>query len=252
MGTDKVIDRIQKLRRLSESTNVNEAATAAAEAQRLMTAHRISEAQLASETGAEDETVTDVDVLAATGCKTPQSWLVTLASGIAEANGCGITIQSSTRRWNTHGGINMYGRQRDLDAAKYLFFAMHNEINRLADRWTAENPGRGRGATISFKLGAAGEIANRMRAEKDRAQADLKAAASMGSTAAGGAIMVIDRARVAVDAKVKAACGGSKASWGGSGPSDYSAYNDGAQAGRGVSTGSRGRLGGAPKQIGDR
>jgi hypothetical protein len=246
---NRVIDRIQKLRRLSESQNVHEAAAAAGEAQRLMTEHRIAEAQLQAESGELDEPVTDVDVLAATGSKTPQSWLVHLASGIARANGCRITITSASRRWKTRGEINMYGQPRNLDAAKYLFYAMQNEINRLANDWNATRDDASRAATLSFKLGAAQEIAARMVAEKVSASQALKESADLGLTKATGALTVINRAEEKVDAAVNAASSGT---WGCSGPSNYGAYASGKAAGRSVNLGNGGRLGAPAKQIGAR
>ena len=73
---DKVISRIQKLQKLSTSSNVHEASAAAAEAQRLMTEHRISEASIATDASIVDETVTEVEILRDTGTRTPRSWIV--------------------------------------------------------------------------------------------------------------------------------------------------------------------------------
>lgn len=250
MSIDKTIERIQKLRRLAESTNVNEAAVAGAEAQRLMTENRISEASLSAEKGTEEDTVTDLDILAMTGMKTPQSWLVTLASLIGSANGCKLTIQSASRRWKTNGEINLYGRPSDVNAAKYLIFAMKHEIERLADDWTTANPGLGRGATISFKHGAASEIGARMVLQASEQKKTVTVAADSGSASASGALLVINRSTVAVDMAVNAACGGSNRSWGGSGPSNYSAFSDGKAAGRSVNVGGNRGLGAAAKKIG--
>src|SRR6266849_6358620 len=96
MSIDKIIERIQKLNKLATSSNVNEAAAAAAMAQRLMTEHRISEAQLSAEHDEADAPITDMDVLAASGNKRPQTWLVWLATGAARANGCRIVIWNSS------------------------------------------------------------------------------------------------------------------------------------------------------------
>lgn len=249
MENEKVIDRIQKLRRLAESQNVHEAAAAAGEAQRLMTEHRISEAQLQSESGDIDEPVTDTDVLAALGTKTPQSWLVRLASGIARANGCRITITSS-RKGYAAGAIKMYGQPSRLSGATYLFYAMTNEINRLSDLWNSQQAGANRGATLSFKLGAAIEISERMREEQSKATAMLKQSADLGLAKSAGALMVIKRGEDAVQAAVDIATGGRRGGWSGSGPSNGGAFHAGRAAGRGVNLGNRGRLGKAPKMIG--
>jgi hypothetical protein len=241
MNTDKIIDRIRKLQGLAASTNAHEAAQAAGEAQRLMTAHRISEAQIASERKTADKPVTDVDVLAATGMKTPQSWIVRLASGVARANGCQITIRASHRH-GPAGEIRMFGRKSDLDAATYLFHSMRNEVNRLADAWTDANPGMGRGATIAFKYGAAIEIGERMKQEATAATDALKAAVDLGHAQAPGALMVINRAKAAVSAAVRASVGGRRATWQGSGASNREAFERGREAGAGVRLGNRGAL----------
>lgn len=237
---DRVVNRIQKLRRLSESQNVHEAAAAAAESQRLMTEHRISEAQIQSDAGEIDEPVVDVDVLAATGFKTPQSWLVTLAGGIARANGCRITIIAS-RRGGRDGKIKMWGQKANLDAATYLFHAMRNEIARLADGFDS---GGSRAATLSFKLGAASEISGRMLAEKEAAMVKPESAPTTA------ALLVINRAEGKVEAAVDKVCSGRH--YGTSGPSNVDAFRSGRQAGSTVAVGARGHLGAPPKQIGSR
>ncbi len=246
MSIDKIIERIQKLNKLATSSNVNEAAAAAAMAQRLMTEHRISEAQLSAEHDEADAPITDMDVLAASGNKRPQTWLVWLATGAARANGCRIVI------WNSsHGGrkgaIKLYGRQQDIDAARYIFLMLKNEIDRLGKAANYKD----RGATHSFKLGAAIEIAARLTETKDTMQKQLKAAVDFGNLRAGGALTVINKTEDRVKARVEEILGGSSRHFHGSGPSQFSAYNAGREAGRGVNLGggSRGALPSSPKQI---
>jgi hypothetical protein len=121
---------------------------------------------------------------------------------------------------------------------------MRNEIERLAKSY----PSASRGETISFKYGAAEEISQRMREASAEMTAKLKVSRDFGNPKAGTAIMVIDRAKQAVQDKVEEVCG-KRHHRGGSGPSSYGAYQAGKAAGRGVSLGGGARLGAAPKQI---
>ena len=52
MDRDKLLDRIKRLLRLAESSNVHEAASAAARAQELMSRHRIEAASLEADSTA--------------------------------------------------------------------------------------------------------------------------------------------------------------------------------------------------------
>jgi hypothetical protein len=248
---DKIIDRIQKLRALAESTNVHEAAAAAAAAQTLMDENRVSEAQLQAEGDVADEPVTDTDVLAATGFKTPVEWMTRLASGVAIANGCRISVRSSTRpsrygfREGVAGKIRMWGQQKNLDAATYIFHMLRNEIERLASRYDAGS----RGATISFKLGAAVEISERVVKAHKESMDKLGVAKQLGSAPAGSALMVINRGELAVEEAVAKVTKGGHARYS-SGPSNIAAFHAGKAAGGTVNLGGKApRLGSAPKQI---
>jgi len=249
---DKVIDRIRKLQGLATSQNVHEASAAAGEAQRLMTAHRISEASLADpDNQGVDETVTEIEVLADTGTKTPRSWIVQLANGIALANGCRITVMTATHN-GPAGSIKMYGRKYDLDGARYLFMTMKNEIDRLSLAWKDSVDGRyGRSGIFSFKLGAAVEICARMREAKKEQETTLVAAASLAVSSREAPVMalaVLNRAEANVTAYVDKVSSGKVHKQ--SGPSSYGAYQAGKQAGSTVSIGGNNKsLGSSAKQI---
>ncbi len=230
-ATQKIVDRIEKLRRLSTSSNVHEAAAAAAEAQRLMAAHHIAEAQLEAEGAEFDETVTSFDVLSDAGAnaKTPKNWFVELARGVAYSNGCRLLITRA--RYGRAGKIELYGRTNKVQACNYLFQMFRKEINRL----TAEFKAPTLSATYSFKYGAACEISARMQAESKAASDALKAAAGFGSAGASGALIVIDKEALAVMAAVKAA--GAKGTFKIGGASDRDAFAAGRRAGASVNLG---------------
>lgn len=80
---ERIIDRVQKLLRLSTSNNPHESATAAAQAQRLITEHRLEEAELgdvnAEPDGLEMRELFDIPCV---------EWTMTLATANAHVNGC--------------------------------------------------------------------------------------------------------------------------------------------------------------------
>lgn len=234
MSIQKVIDRIKKLTALSTSSNAHEAAAAAAEAQRLMTEYRIAEAQLEADGQAVDETVYGEDILNLTGAKRPQNWLIRLASGCARANNCRITIVASTH-YGRKGAINLFGRKDDINATKYIYSMLVNEINRLGKEFNAHD----KGATHAFKLGAAVAIVDRLIGQK---HASMKQASST-------ALIVINKADKAAQDHVNRIITGTYHM---AGTSNTSAFNQGKEAGRNVNLGNASKhLNSSPKMIGD-
>jgi hypothetical protein len=139
-----LIEKIRKLRALSRSTNVNEAAAAAAAAERLVQEHRISEAELDVSDGDEAPTREQLDEL---GAQIP-SWKSMLSVALAKHHGCAVFNQrrAGDRMWRSQ----IIGQPSDVATVRYLYVWIVVEIERLCDASSA----RGRTERNSFRLGA--------------------------------------------------------------------------------------------------
>jgi hypothetical protein len=130
---EKVLDRVRKLLAVGHNTNnANEAAAFIAQAQRLMTEHRIDDAALLIEGDKTDEEITDAHALNVTGQKV--YWIGILGRVVAEANGCRVYWQNA---WNyktqkKQSALRVVGHRGNAEATRYLFTYCRNEIERLA------------------------------------------------------------------------------------------------------------------------
>ena len=178
---DKVIDKIQKLLALAESSNVNEAASAAARAQELMTKHQIELADLQALTpGLELEEIVNAELFSE---KSMINWKVALAAGIAKANDCSVY---SARYKNARNKLvevksNFVGRKSALETVRYFYGYLVNQVNFLASQ--VRGPDVDRAYLNAFRLGAVAKITTRLLAARD--------AAKVG--ASGSALAVINK-----------------------------------------------------------
>jgi hypothetical protein len=163
---DKIFDRIQKLLALSKSDNVNEAASAAAEAQRLMLQHKIEAADL--ELRGADHVAEPVgeELLEGTGDKKKSSgWRVSLAGTLSRAFNSHAYFHFKSDK------IFIVGRHSDVQTIRYLMAYLSNEIERLCDRdwkdliagykagdYDDLSPPNAKAWRNSFKLGAVSAI----------------------------------------------------------------------------------------------
>lgn len=256
MSLEKIVARINKLKALSQSNNPHEAAAAAAEAQRLMTEHRIEEATLLSG-GEQDQPVVDVDVLQELRNDSRNrywvaSWEGVLAGGVAQANGCRIYF--TKRCGKIPGALHIVGRQSDVQATRYLFTLFHREVYQLAERWAAVelrcNPGlAARGVTTSFRLGCAAAISARLTLEEQASRKQLQAASALGHTQASTALVVFNKALEKAEAYIEKRCGTRKRQY--SGPTNVGAFRAGMQAGQQVDLGhGKKRIGEGARRLG--
>lgn len=169
-------ERIRRLLALSESSNVHEAAAAAAKAQELMSKHQIDSAELAEQAGEVDEPLCDED-LQVFGARLV-TWRATLAGAVAEANGC----DSYNQVWRGEGGrqvralTRIVGPASSVQAVRYLVAYLEREIGRLCQ--VERSAGRSEAYWLnSFRLGASYEIGRRV---KEAARAAKTAAAGHG------------------------------------------------------------------------
>lgn len=165
--TSKIADRIRKLLALANSSNVNEAASAAAEAARLMNEHKLTATDVAADDGSK---ITELP-LGAEGFMA--SWKFALVTGVARAFFCeAIALRAGARR-----KIRIVGKKDDAEVAVGVFNYVVKEIDRLADedvetRDAHEIMREGnldvRTYKENFRKGAAEGVATRLKEETDR------------------------------------------------------------------------------------
>lgn len=165
--TSKIADRIRKLLSLATSTNVNEAAAAAAEAARLMQMHKLTAADVTADDGSR---ITELP-LGAEGFMA--SWKFALVTGVARSFFCeAIALRVGPRR-----KIRIIGKKEDAEVAVGVFNFVLKEIDRLADEDASTRDARDimRDGAIdirvykeNFRKGAAEGLAERLKQETER------------------------------------------------------------------------------------
>lgn len=160
---DKILDRVKKLLKLSESPNLNEAEAAAAKAQELLTKYKLSMFEVENFNDQEQEEIlnlTDDDSLDSFK-NNIALWKTTLAVAIAKANNCRIyTLRIKTEEDIDKAKLALVGTVSNTQIVKCLYHYIVNEIERLAKR---DGTGKGRFWINSFKLGATSQIEKRLK-----------------------------------------------------------------------------------------
>lgn len=152
----RVLDRVRKLLALATSSNVFEAAEAAAQAQALIDRHRL-EALLQEQVEAP---ITDGSEASLERARRPRVWRGVLAAGLAEANGC--LAWSTARGGETE--LCILGREGDRAVVVALFEWLAPRIEWLS---ATHAPGRDRAYHDAFRVGAAGAVVERLRSPPD-------------------------------------------------------------------------------------
>ena len=175
---DKVIDRIRKLFRLSQSDNPHEAANALARAQRLMMQHRIEQCQLADPE--EDEIKLWQDEPIDSGHTIPP-WKQAIGGAIAELNDCLCLVSDRRIQPGNLRVMMVAGRRSDFEACVAMYEWIIGTIDRLAlgaNRRLGEtryaSAGLGRRWLNSFRHGAGTEVEDRLYAEQRAQRAQLR------------------------------------------------------------------------------
>lgn len=229
---EKVIDRIVKLLKLSTNNpSVEEAASAAAMAQRLMLEHQISQAEV--EEGEEEPTPEEIilDSVEVPG-KRLATWRVNLWFAVAEGNNCKPILTPGHYKSRTKPKLKAVGRQSNIDATLYMYAWLSKEIDYLTKEakiinWNHDR-GEGRRFANSFRLGAVDEISRRLKEQKAEV---YKQAEDRGATTA--LVRVKDDA-IAVKNQFKKFFPKTKGWNGASGATDNDGYSQGKKAGAGI------------------
>jgi len=189
-GKMDIIDKVRKLLKLSESSNANEAALAAAKAQQLIDEHNLSAALLAVETeeAEANEPIEDTlrDSKPLDDQKKMQTWRYALAKVLAECNGCRI--------YGFRGAIELVGHRSDADKVRYLYGYLIHETERLCNR---DGDGCGRTWRNNYRLGVVDTIAIMLQREHNRFKDRAREQVASDSTA----LVKVDKALARIDAR---------------------------------------------------
>lgn len=174
-----IADRIRKLLELSKSPNAHEAASAAAEAQRLMETHGIEASQIPTER---------LEPVGESSIKSRETWLASIATSVAKSCFCAA--------WRGNGDIVICGRRNDVEAAmvltEWLRLQLESECTKV--RKAAPAGVNARHFRNSFLMGAAVEIARRLR---ERAHVQVQTVSDTGAPSQSGALTVVQTAALA-------------------------------------------------------
>ncbi len=231
----RVLDKIRKLLRMAEhqASNPNEAASAAAHAQRLMDEHNLSAAMLELD----DETKAE-DVVMADGADALDSfdrlrlWKARLSLAIAEANHCESIVRGV--RGLPGRRLALIGRPSDIAAVRYIYAFVAGETDRLVERNC-----RHLGATWrnNYRHGVVDAVAERL-AEQRRAFESEQRENAADAGRVNAALMRIESRSLQVAAFVARELPGAKTS-------EHKHAHDVAARAVGYVHGSRIRLGGS-------
>ncbi len=160
-----VLDKVQKLLKLSQSPNVHEAALALAKAQKLMLEHQIDMEAVRLQNKAPEEPIVGADRFSSPTMGAPgrlETWRKFLAPIVAKHCGVAIFIRTVGHRDNVFA---LVGRTSDIQAAQYLYDLLVSETDRLV---AAQEKGQGRAWYLAFRTGcvrAYGQTLQKMREE---------------------------------------------------------------------------------------
>lgn len=127
MSVENILKRIRGLRALSQSSNQQEAETAARMAAELIQKHRIDECEVDIDCGRTEAFVDAEEPLDSFGRNIP-GWRRDLACVIASE--CGCAIYSS--RTSSGVSFRLAGRPSDILTARYLYAWLSADISRMA------------------------------------------------------------------------------------------------------------------------
>lgn len=181
MTYDEALSKIQKLLKLANSPNANEAATAAAMAQSIMDKYNIEKGVAESDamSDAPDEEITNFG-------KTPEgeldgegqrlsTWRISLANAIAKANACKLYLSKRYDGFQSRATLELIGRPSDVRTTRYVYDWLRHEVDRLAAK---ESKGMGKTWSNNFRLGCVDTIERKLREQRDATISQMRTEAS--------------------------------------------------------------------------
>jgi hypothetical protein len=235
--TNPIIAKIQKLMALANhaSTNVNEAATAAARAQALLFEHKISMIDLEASTGTAPERVGQLNVDGKG--KGLVAWQSQLMNAIAYGFYCRLVTTKVVVDGKLVSRMCVIGKPSDTQTVAYMFSYLKNEIDRLCDI-----DGKNMGGLFrnSFRFGAVAELQRRMKEQRMKQEA---------GTVTGTALAIIKSGDADLAAYVKSQWSRVTSSKANVKVTRRDAYQAGATAARDIHLGTGPALGAGAKQL---
>lgn len=165
MDIYQVIDKVKKLRSLTHSSNAHEAANAAAAANKLIDAYRLSEHDISVENGELDPIIEDDSYIYETGRIIP--WKNVLIHVLTTHYGVAHYIDACYPEGRKVSKFKLVGRTSDIHIVRYMFAWLIAECQRLAD---AQVKGHGRVAVASYCEGFVTGLASQLQASRKEAQ----------------------------------------------------------------------------------
>lgn len=225
--SNKILDKIAKLMRLSNNTsNVNEAATAYAQAQALLTKHRLTmaEVEAAANTLEAGEQIIESASPLYQGERVIH-WKSNLACGIASFNGCKVFFR--TFRYPEKKVVYVVvGRPSDITVVRYFFQSICVQIDLLCKNAMSCGLGNGKTFSNSFRLGAVETVLERLEAAHQQVRTEYSGSA---------ALVLVNKKDAEVAVWMDRTIGKLKGLAGSPSRRDLSAIRLGRQAGRSVS-----------------
>ena len=160
----KIVSRVRKLLALSKSSNVHEAAVAAAHAQQLIEKYRLENVDI-HEPDSDPWTVALDDDPLDQGARFAQ-WKVDLAMVVTETNACRVVVFQQGR----YSTIKIVGAPAEVEVCRTLYTWLCSEIQRLA----RSSKQRGRASIDSFRQGAIRTIEDEISRVNIRTRCDFK------------------------------------------------------------------------------
>lgn len=157
-----IIDKVKKLQSLSKSNNLNEAAAAAAAANKLIDQYRLSMIDLEFEDSSISEPIEeDVEPVYETGRLT--QWKINLVSVLASHYGCYVYNNCTYSSGRKHSRLCLVGRRSDIAIHKYMFNWLQLECTRLSAK---ETKGLGKVFADSYCKGFVSGIQTQLKASR--------------------------------------------------------------------------------------
>lgn len=175
MELSSVISRVQKLLALSTSSNANEAAIAAAKANKLIDEYRLTESELNVNNPNNDPLIEDDSYIYETGRIIP--WKNYLVSVLTDHYGCTCFNQFIAPKGRKISQYKLIGKKSDVQIVKYMFTWLMNECQRLSD---IHAKGKGHVYVFSYCEGFVAGIKRQLElSRKELQQATHSSAAAM-------------------------------------------------------------------------
>lgn len=221
-----IIEKISNLRKLSTSSNANEAAVAAAMADKLIAKYRLSEAEL--EIKEEKFSQPEFDDGFVYETKRITKWKNSLILFISKHYGCAVynSIGYDNNSGRSISRYKLVGSKEDMSIVKYMFSWLTGEIERLCHK---ESKGKGHIYSNSFCIGAVSGIVQQMNLSKKEVASTVT-----NSTALARVDNKFETANSFMNNNLKL---GKSKTTSNSSQIDYTAYNKGIEVGKNIHLG---------------